>query len=180
MDYRVEMTSAEAELQGTLEISSFNLQTEKNAFHSFSVVTSLILPEARFQVAPTEWSSSQQEEALPLGPHIPLGWLSPIVHLSLLETSASSSCQPCTVGQQFGPLRFSPFRIKCALVFQSFLIHHGFQTHWDAPSPSLLLATSLILQCPWELGSMYAQQLHSVPSRPYRWVFLSVWLATYP
>lgn len=180
MDYRVEMTSAEAELQGTLEISSFNLQTEKNAFHSFSVVTSLILPEARFQVAPTEWSSSQQEEALPLGPHISLGWLSPIAHLSLLETSASSSCQPCTVGQQFGPLRFSPFRIKCSLVFQSFLIHHGFQTHWDAPSPSLLLATSLILQCPWELGSMYAQQLHSVPSRPYRWVFLSVWLATYP
>lgn len=119
MDYRVEMTNAEAELQETLEISSFSLHTKKNPFHSFSVVTSLILPEAGFQVAPTEWSSSQQEEALPLGSHLPLWWLSPIAHLSLLETSASASCQPCTVGQQFGPLRFSPFRIKYALDFQS-------------------------------------------------------------
>lgn len=60
----------------------------------------------------------------------------PTAHLSLLGTSAPSSCQPCSVGQQSGPLKCPPYRLKHALVLQSFLTHHGFHTKWDAPSPS--------------------------------------------
>lgn len=129
MDYRVEMTSAELSCKGPRRSLHSTSRLRRIPFTVSLWWPSLILPEARFQVAPTEWSSSQQEEALTLGPRLPLWWLSPIAHLSLLETSASSSCQPCAVGQQFGPLRFSPFRIKSTLVFQSFLIYHGFQTH---------------------------------------------------
>ena len=133
--------------------------SEMILFHSFSTVTTLCSCPNRVR-----WLSAG-ESPHPLGPFLPYSdvrWLP----CSLRDTSAPSSHQPCNVGRQSVPLKFSPFRIQRALVSPSFFTCPGSQSKQDAPSPLLPLAHSLVPLCVRKLNIPHTQELRSVHRCP--------------
>lgn len=104
--------------------------SEKNPSHSFSKGDQPKSAWNAFQAAPAEGSSSQLEEAMPLGPIWPCHCLS--------SGNLSSFHMPTMQCWTTGPLKCPPVRTKHTLVLQSFVTHHGFQTGQDTPFPSRL------------------------------------------